>query len=71
MEIPEILSDEIVKIFRENYIPNDNESLQIVLKLLKNKGYSQMQSLFLLVQEMEMSFLEANQCILNSSAWNS
>jgi NifB/MoaA-like Fe-S oxidoreductase len=70
MCFPPVINDEMKFFFRNNY-NNDEESLQKTLVDLKQMGYSQMQSLFLLIEEVGISFKEANQIILDSKAWNS
>lgn len=70
MEIPRILNDEMKNIFNQTYIKENPESLEVALQSLKNKGYSQMQSIFLLIEILKLSFVDANRIILNSKAWN-
>ena len=70
MELPKILNEEMKEIFKETYINDKPESLEVALQILKNKGYSQMQSIFLLIEILNLSFIEANRTILNSKAWN-
>ncbi len=71
MSSPIQLSEKMKEYFRANYKNGDEESLQNTLIGLKRSGYSQMESLFLMVEEGGMTFVEANRTILNSRAWNS
>jgi hypothetical protein len=70
MHLPPVINEEMKIFFRSNY-NNDEESLQNTLVGLKQMGYSQMQSLFLLIEELGMSFMDANKTVLNSKAWDS
>jgi hypothetical protein len=70
MEIPPIVTDEMRTYFRTHYDTSSTNSLEDILIKLKSKGYSQMQSVFLLVDELKIAFGEANQVILNSKAWS-
>jgi hypothetical protein len=69
MEIPAIIDEEMRSYFKQNY--KDGQSLENVLIELKERGYSQMQSVFLLIEQLKLSFVEANRIVLNSKAWNS
>lgn len=62
--------EETKKIFDENY-RGDEESLQTTIRLLKESGCSQMESLKMLVQELNLSIIEADRIILNAKAWSS
>jgi len=63
------MSDEKIKrIFDENY-RGDEGSLQATIKLLKEAGYSQMDSLKALMHELNLSMREADLIILNAKAW--
>lgn len=66
----EMMDEEIKKIFAENYL-GDDDSLQITLKLLKEAGYSQMDSLRILVHELNLSIRDADLIMLNAKAWES
>lgn len=70
MELPIILDDEMKRVFKETYIDDNHESLEAALMALKNKGYSQMQTVFLLIETLKLNFVEANRIILNSKTWN-
>jgi hypothetical protein len=71
MSIPDILSEEVLLLFRANYNKKDDNNLQKTLTKLKEMGVSQMESVFLLIKELNFSFTKANLTILNSEAWNS
>lgn len=62
------ITEEMKEIFRTKY-RNDPESLQDVLLILKSKGISQMQSVKLLIEEMNLSLSDADNIVLNSRAW--
>ena len=70
MEIPAIIDDNMRNYFKENYHSTDSNSIEHVLLGLKIRGYSQMQSIFLLIEQLKLSFIDANRIILNSKAWN-
>lgn len=70
MKVPPILDNNMRTYFRSHYSKEDPNSIQGILFWLKSEGYSQMQSVFLLVEQGQMSFAEANQLVLNSKAWN-
>lgn len=63
------VSNEIKNYFKKHYRKNTNE-LEILLIKLKELGCSQMQTVFLLVNEANYSFRDANKIVLNSKAWN-
>ena len=58
------------KIFSENYHGNE-ESLQETIRLLKEAGYSQMQSLKFLMHELNLTIIKADSIIVNARAWSS
>ncbi len=62
--------EKMQKIFAENYSRNE-ESLQNTIRLLKEAGYSQMESLKCLMHELNLSIKEADLIILNAKAWSS
>ncbi len=62
--------EETKKIFNENY-RGDEESLQAAVRLLRESGYSQMESLKVLVEGLNLSITEADKIILNAKAWSS
>lgn len=65
-----ILNEEMKAFFTHNFIKSNPESLQDVLVALKDMGYTQNESLFLLYREMGISFIRANKIISNSRAWS-
>ena len=71
MTVPIELNQEMRDIFQEFYLPKNPKSLETALIMLKKRGYSQLQSVFLIVESLQLSFAEANRIILNSEAWNS
>ena len=70
MELPPIINDEMRNIFLKYYHKDEVGSIETVLKNLKENGYSQMQSVFLLIEQLNYSFPDANRAILNSQTWN-
>jgi hypothetical protein len=62
------ITDEMKTIFRNLY-DGSSESLENVINKLKEKGFSQMQSLRLIMQEMNFSISDADKIIMNSKAW--
>lgn len=69
MELPEIITDEMRDYFIGVYLKNP-DSLQDILIELNIRGCSQMQSVVLLMEQLNLSLVEANRIILNSLAWN-
>jgi len=67
---PFIVSNEIVSFFKENFNFNDEQALEELIKELRKKGCSQMQTVLLLVDEGSLSFKDANKIVLNSKTWN-
>ena len=63
------VTEDIKQFFRENYIPNDDDAMEKMVLSLKNRGCSQMQTVFLLINEAGMSFRNANRVIMNSPTW--
>jgi hypothetical protein len=64
------IKDEIKDFAKANLKKGDEESIEKVLSYLKENGVAQMQSVFLLIQELEISIHEANRYVMNSRAWN-
>ena len=64
-------SQEVVDFFKENFKPNDEHALEELMWQLRRKECSQMQTVFLLIEEGRLSFDEANRTVLNSKTWNS
>ena len=60
---------DIKEYFRQTYIQNDQEGVQRLLSSLRDKGCSQMQTVFLLYNEAKLSFQDANNIVQNSDAW--
>ena len=58
--------EDLVNKFRENYSGNN---LEYTLEVLKNNGASQMESLKIIKNELDISMKEADLIILNSIAW--
>ena len=71
MEVPVIITEEMRAYFKATYDSGNIGSLETILIELKEKGCTQMQSLFLLIEQLQMSFTDANRLVLNSIAWNS
>lgn len=64
------VSESVKEYFREKYSKSDESShTQELIAELKNRGCSQMQTVFLFVNEGGVSFTEANRIVLNSDAW--
>lgn len=64
------ITNEMRAIFKSNY-NGTVESVQIILMDLKEKGFTQMQSLRLIMDEMKLSLSDADNIVMNSSAWKS
>jgi hypothetical protein len=71
MAYPVTISQEMINCFHENYTEDDEKSIQVVLIQLRKSGYSQMQSIFLLIDRLNITFVNANLIIMQSEAWNS
>ena len=70
MEYRDFIPEEMERYFKSIYKANDKRSLEEILIAFKKMGYSQMQALVLLVEEMKISITEANDIILDSKASN-
>jgi hypothetical protein len=70
MQLPVDINDKMRRLFKENFVESNPDSMETALQSLKDNGYSQMQSIFLLIDVLQLSFIEANRVILNSKAWN-
>jgi hypothetical protein len=68
MDFPIKISDEMKATIQTAYANNDMEA---AIAALQHNGFSQMQTVFILISEINASFTEANQYVLNSKAWNS
>jgi hypothetical protein len=64
-----MIDKKIKEIFAENYRGSE-ESLQKTIKVLREAGYTQMDSLKCLVHELGLTLKEADAIILNSAAWS-
>ncbi len=64
----QMTNENIEKIFSENY-QGDENSLQNTIRLIKEAGYSQMDTVKALMYELDLSIGEADSIILNSNAW--
>lgn len=64
------VSNEIRAYFKNNYMAEDANALQEIISYLKNAGCSQMQTVFLLIEEAAFSFKDANLAVMHSNAWN-
>jgi hypothetical protein len=62
------VTDEMRMIFKSQYNGTAN-SIEVILKSLKEKGISQMQSLKLIMDEMKLSISEADNIVMHSNAW--
>ena len=63
------VDDNMKSIFRSKYRPDIENSLTEAILLLKNSGYSQMQCLRVLMEELNLTIADADQIILNSEIW--
>jgi hypothetical protein len=70
MTYPIDINQEMLNCFDNYYVGNDPKSLEVVLFKLREKGYSQMQSAFLLMEKLHLAFIEANLIVMKSLAWN-
>jgi hypothetical protein len=57
-------------VFSAVYKKGDEQSLDAALKNLKENGCSQMQSLKIIMTELNLGIREADNLILNSEAWS-
>ena len=65
-----LATKEMIDCFKSIYVEGNNESLQKALMALKEKGFSQMAGVGVLMKVAAFSFTEANSIVLNSKAWN-
>ena len=63
------ITDDMQATFNEIYKKGDEQSLELAIKKIKNIGCSQMQSLKILMLELDLDFKECDNLILNSEAW--
>ncbi|MGF6848144.1 hypothetical protein QFZ51_003379 [Chitinophaga sp. W3I9] len=64
------MTEEIRKVFKEHYI-NTPESLEEVLIALRKMGISQIESIKIIMHELDLKLQEANELVSGSKAWNS
>lgn len=64
------IKEEIKEYVRANLRKGDEGSIEKVLSYLKENGVAQMQSVFLLTQELDITIHEANRYVMHSKAWN-
>jgi ribosomal protein L7/L12 len=64
------ITEEIAQVFKEHYI-NTPESLQEVLIILRKMGMSQIESIKIIMHELDLKLQEANELVSSSKAWNS
>lgn len=64
------ITKEIIQVFKEHYV-NAPESLQDVLILLRKMGVSQIESIRIIIQELDLNLKDANEIVSSSKAWNS
>ena len=63
------VDDNMKSIYRSKYRPEIENSITEAILLLKNSGYSQMQCLRVLMEELNLTIADADQIILNSEIW--
>lgn len=66
----EIIDNKMVEIFRGSFVSSKPDTLEDTFKLLCNAGYSQLQTAFLLYQELSVTFSKANELVQRSKAWD-
>ena len=64
------MTQEITQILKEHYV-NTPESLQDVLILLRKMGISQIESIKIIMHELDLNLKDANEIVSSSKAWNS
>jgi hypothetical protein len=55
---------------RHNANPEDSASVEVVIVMVKRKGISQSQSVYLLTSERGMSSKQANYYVTHSKTWS-
>jgi hypothetical protein len=64
------ITDEMRMIFKNHY-NGTMDSIQLILNSLKEKGYSQVQCVRLMMAEMKLSLVNADKLVMYSDAWSS
>ena len=67
MEYPFEVDERMKKIFQEQFC--GEESIRGILITLKKLGYSQMQCVFLLIDQLKLSLSEANKMFQEARVW--
>ena len=62
------ITDDMLKVFDAHY-KNNEESLQYVIFRFKEMGVSQMQTVYFLIDKLNLKLAEADDIVLNSLAW--
>jgi len=71
MNFPFDVVDQSVKEHvKEKYFQESPSSIGEIIQYLKDKGVTQMPTVFLLVNELQIPFTKANEYVLNSKSWN-
>jgi hypothetical protein len=63
------VTDEMKMIFKDHY-DGTIDSIQKILTSLKEKGYSQVQSVRLIMVEMKLSIVDADNLVMQANAWS-
>ncbi len=69
MQNQQIIPEEAVLYFRNNYVKEDLDSLHKILIALRDMGFLPLRMSFLLMQELGISFRLANELIQASGVW--
>ena len=64
--VPIKVTEEMKTIF---YSAFHSGNVEDAISALKERGFSQMQTVFVLIEELNESFTNANRLVLNSKAW--
>lgn len=63
------ISEEVNRMIIELFDGTEN-SLFLIVKYLRDSGFNQMQSIFLIAGELEINLMDANKVFLKSRVWD-
>lgn len=64
-----VYPEDVIKFIQSTYDEKNINSIEVILSFLRKKGYSQLQTVFLISKECKLSFTEANRFVMNSETW--
>jgi hypothetical protein len=70
MDLPFSVDEEVRNFVKNNFLKDNKESIERIIQYLRDRNFSQMQTVFLLMKEVKISIGEANRFVLNSKTWS-